>query len=70
MDFLDYKTIKWEYEERRRWLNSMYGKPSDNNYLRRISNGARRRVVKFTTGRVSFGQQVRVRSRISAPTAE
>lgn len=70
MDQLDYTIVKREYEERVRRLSRMYGKPSDHSTLSRLSTEVSRRVSKFTSGRVSFGQQVRVRSRISAPTAE
>lgn len=70
MDQLDYTIVKREYEERVRRLSRMYGRPSDHSTLSRLSSEVSRRVYQFTSGRISNKQQPRVRSRISAPTAE
>lgn len=70
MDQLDYSIVKREYEERVRRLSRIYGKPSDHSTLSRLSSEVSRRVHQFTSRRTSNKQPVRVRSRISAPTAE
>ena len=66
MDYVDYNTVKRDYEDRVRRLSRAYGNPTDQEMFRRVTDGVRRRVVKFTNGRVTFGPQARVRSRASA----